>query len=80
MELVEHGRNQTSCLEGGVLQTPSRTSDSYLHAPKLATLPGFEPGILDSKSRVLTSYTIGQLFLNMVEPVGIEPTTSSLQD
>ena len=28
----------------------------------LQVLPGFEPGLLDSKSKVITNYTIGPIF------------------
>ena len=47
---------------------------------KIEVLPGFEPGSLDSKSRVLTNYTIRPRCVKNMVIVGLEPTTLGLLD
>ena len=37
----------------------------------MKVLPGFEPGLVDSKSTVITNYTIGPVLLLIIIPDGI---------
>ena len=55
---------------------------SGLHKPptKMELLPGFEPGSLDSKSRVITITLQKLLDTQKVVIVGLEPTTLGLLD
>ena len=49
-------------------------------APSKELLPGFEPGSLDSKSRVITITLQKLLDTQKVVIVGLEPTTLGLLD
>jgi hypothetical protein len=49
-------------------------------ASKMELLPGFEPGSLDSKSRVITITLQKLLDTQKVVIVGLEPTTLGLLD